>query len=98
MIRFFLLSRDAFPANSSISAHRYSMTAARYTGAPLPTRLAYCPDRNSDAVRPTGKVNPAFFDFPDPPALPFLPPALAPFLSLPPFGVGVDDMRNCYNT
>ena len=34
MIRVFLLSRAAFPANSRISAARYSSTAARYTGAP----------------------------------------------------------------
>ena len=34
MIRVFLLSRAAFPANSRISAARYSRTAARYTGAP----------------------------------------------------------------
>jgi hypothetical protein len=26
-------------------------------------------------------------DLPDPPVFPFFPPALAPFLSLPPFGV-----------
>ena len=38
MIRDFLLSRAAFPASSSTSAVRYSNTAARYTGAPLPTR------------------------------------------------------------
>lgn len=34
MIRVFLLSRAAFPANSRISAARYSRTAAKYTGAP----------------------------------------------------------------
>ena len=34
MIRVFLLSRAALPANSRISAARYSRTAARYTGAP----------------------------------------------------------------
>lgn len=43
MIRDFLLSRAAFPASSRTSAERYSSTAARYTGAPLPTRWAYCP-------------------------------------------------------
>lgn len=36
----FLLSLAAFPANSSTSAARYSITAARYTGAPAPTRSA----------------------------------------------------------
>ena len=38
MILVFLLSRAAFPANSRTSALRYSKTAARYTGAPAPTR------------------------------------------------------------
>ena len=42
MMRVFLLSRAAFPASSRISAARYSSTAARYTGAPAPIRLAYC--------------------------------------------------------
>jgi hypothetical protein len=41
--RVFLLSRLALPASSSTSAARYSSTAARYTGAPAPTRLAYLP-------------------------------------------------------
>ena len=36
----FLLSRAALPASSRISAARYSRTAARYTGAPAPTRSA----------------------------------------------------------
>lgn len=40
MIRVFLLSRAALPANSNTSAARYSRTAARYTGAPAPTRSA----------------------------------------------------------
>jgi hypothetical protein len=40
-IRLFLLSRAAFPASSKISAQRYSNTAARYTGAPAPIRVAY---------------------------------------------------------
>ncbi len=39
----FLLSLAAFPASSRISAARYSRTAARYTGAPAPMRLAYWP-------------------------------------------------------
>jgi len=38
-----LLSRLALPASSRTSAHRYSSTAARYTGAPAPTRVAYLP-------------------------------------------------------
>ncbi len=42
MMLVFLLSRAAFPASSRISAARYSSTAARYTGAPAPIRLAYC--------------------------------------------------------
>lgn len=33
----FLLSLAAFPANSNISAVKYSKTEARYTGAPAPT-------------------------------------------------------------
>ena len=33
----------ALPANSKISAHRYSNTAAKYTGAPAPIRVAYFP-------------------------------------------------------
>ena len=44
-IRDFLLSRAAFPASSRISAQRYSSTAARYTGAPAPIRVAYFPWR-----------------------------------------------------
>ncbi|PUZ71695.1 hypothetical protein GQ55_2G334300 [Panicum hallii var. hallii] len=43
MMRVFLLSLAAFPASSSTSAARYSRTAARYTGAPVPTRCAYRP-------------------------------------------------------
>jgi hypothetical protein len=58
----------------------------------LPTRLAYRPDLISEAVRPTGKVSPAFLDLPDPPVLPFLAPALAPFLSLPPLVAGLVDI------
>ncbi|KAE9544591.1 hypothetical protein AGLY_000133 [Aphis glycines] len=37
MIRDFLLSRAALPANSKTSAAKYSMTAAKYTGAPAHT-------------------------------------------------------------
>jgi hypothetical protein len=40
MIRVFLLSRAALPANSRISADKYSSTAPKYTGAPAPTRSA----------------------------------------------------------
>ena len=36
----FLLSRAAFPASSRTSAARYSITAAKYTGAPAPMRSA----------------------------------------------------------
>ena len=61
-MRNFLLSRQAFPANPSTSAHMYSMTAARYTAAPLPIRLAYLPFFNRRAMRPTGKVRPALLD------------------------------------
>ena len=37
IMRLFLLSLAAFPANSKISAAKYSITAAIYTGAPAPT-------------------------------------------------------------
>jgi hypothetical protein len=40
-MRVFLLSRAALPASSSTSAHRYSITAARYTAAP-PLRNKPC--------------------------------------------------------
>ena len=40
VILVFLLSLAAFPANSKISAVRYSITAARYTGLPAPIRWA----------------------------------------------------------
>jgi hypothetical protein len=43
IIRDFLLSRAALPANSKISAVKYSKIAAKYTGAPAPTREAYLP-------------------------------------------------------
>ena len=45
MIRLFLLSRAALPANSKISAHKYSNTAAMYTGAPAPILAATRPCR-----------------------------------------------------
>ncbi|CAN0464649.1 unnamed protein product [Ectocarpus sp. 8 AP-2014] len=41
MMRAFLLSRATLPAGSSTSAVKHSSTAARYTGAPAPTRDAY---------------------------------------------------------
>ncbi len=47
------------PANSRISAARYSNTAARYTGAPPPTRAAYRPLRKKRDRRPTGNWRPA---------------------------------------
>ena len=34
---YLLLSLAALPANSRTSAHKYSKTAATYTGAPAPT-------------------------------------------------------------
>ena len=40
IILVFLLSRAALPASSSISADKYSRTAAIYTGAPEPMRCA----------------------------------------------------------
>ena len=39
----FLLSLEAFPASSRTSAAKYSNTAAKYTGAPAPTRVANLP-------------------------------------------------------
>ncbi|KAK1328812.1 hypothetical protein QTO34_010981 [Cnephaeus nilssonii] len=47
-----LVVAAALPASSRISAVRYSSTAARYTGAPAPTRSARC-------TRPTGNCSPA---------------------------------------
>ena len=61
-IRLFLLSRAAFPASSKISAHKYSNTAARYTGAPAPIRVAYFPVRRYRPIRPTGNCKPALAD------------------------------------
>jgi len=86
MMRTFLLSRDAFPANSRISAAKYSKTAARYTGAPAPMREAYLPARSWLWMRPTGNCSPALddLDFPlffAPPDF-FPVPLLFPFLSL----------------
>uniref|UniRef100_A0A7C9CN91 Secreted protein n=1 Tax=Opuntia streptacantha TaxID=393608 RepID=A0A7C9CN91_OPUST len=76
-IRVFLLSLAAFPANSKTSAARYSRTAARYTGAPAPTRSAYFPAFRNRAMRPTGNCKPAlllrdvaFFAAPEPRVFP----------------------------
>ncbi len=38
------------------------MTAAMYTGAPAPTRVAYLPAFKYLATRPTGNCNPALAD------------------------------------
>ena len=54
-----MLSRAALPASSSTSAARYSSTAARYTGAPAPTREAYLPAFRKRAMRPMGNCRPA---------------------------------------
>ena len=54
-----LLSFAALPASSSTSAHKYSITAATYTGAPAPTLAAYLPYLMYLATLPTGKVIPA---------------------------------------
>merc|ERR1719300_825205 len=62
MILSFLLSLAALPASSNTSATKYSRTAARYTGAPAPIRLAYPPCLRYLAIRPTGNVKPAFAD------------------------------------
>merc|ERR1711883_38115 len=61
-MRLFLLSRAALPASSSTSAARYSRTAARYTGAPAPTRVAYLPCLRYRLIRPTGNWSPALAD------------------------------------
>lgn len=50
MIRVFLLSRAALPANSRISAARYSSTAARYTGAPDLLSEGYIDPYTANAV------------------------------------------------
>ena len=53
-ILVFLLSLAAFPANSKTSAAKYSKTAAKYTGAPAPTRSVYFPFFKNLAILPTG--------------------------------------------
>merc|ERR1719174_829085 len=62
MILLRLLSRAAFPASSRISAHKYSSTAAMYTGAPLPRRGARRCWRMYLPIRPTGNCRPARAD------------------------------------
>ena len=47
------------PASSSTSAVKYSRTAARKTGAPLPIRFAVPISFNFLSMRPTGNINPA---------------------------------------
>ena len=75
---YLLLSLAALPANSKTSAHKYSNTAATYTGAPAPTLAAYLPYLMYLATLPTGKVIPALADLecyslPTPRSLPPLP-------------------------
>ena len=79
----FLLSRAALPASSRISAVKYSRMAARYTGAPAPTRVAYLPFFKNLPILPTGNWSPAledlevaFFPAPLPPFPPFPDPAI----------------------
>merc|ERR1719174_1975666 len=79
MILLRLLSRAAFPASSRISAHKYSSTAAMYTGAPEPRRGARRWLRMYRPTRATGNCSPARVlldvDFPAPRAAPLpLPP------------------------
>lgn len=64
-------------SGAQTSAARYSRTAARYTGAPAPTRSAYLPALRNLAILPTGNWSPAlelldvaFFAAPAPIALP----------------------------
>ena len=45
--------------NRLTSAARYSRTAAKYTGAPAPTRVANLPALMRRAILPTGNCNPA---------------------------------------
>lgn len=82
VIRFTFKSFDAFPANSSTSAVRYSKIAALYTAAVAPTRpwlvvlffKCLC-------ILPTGNCRPALADrdtalaFAFPESFPALPPA-----------------------
>eukprot|EP01085_Mycamoeba_gemmipara_P002162 Mycagemm_TRINITY_DN10041_c0_g1::TRINITY_DN10041_c0_g1_i1::g.2162::m.2162 type:complete len:141 gc:universal TRINITY_DN10041_c0_g1_i1:82-504(+) len=58
MMRTLLLSREAFPESSSTSAHMYSRTAARYTGAPAAIRRFDFKARYW-RTRPTGNWRPA---------------------------------------
>ena len=61
-ILLFLLSLAAIPANSNISAVKYSKTAAIQTGAPAPTLSLYLPAFKRLAILPTGNYNPALVD------------------------------------
>ena len=47
---------------SKISATKYSRTAAKKTGAPIPTLSEYLPDLSILAILPTGKAKPALAD------------------------------------
>ena len=59
---YLLLSLAAFPANSRISAAKYSRTAAKYTGAPDPTLWEYLPVFKNLEILPTGNYKPALAD------------------------------------
>lgn len=63
MIRVFSLSRAALPADSSTLAARYSITAAKYTGAPAPTRRAQhsCLNAATDEYGQPGTLNHHFW-------------------------------------
>ena len=56
------LSLAALPANSKNSAAKYSNTAARQTGAPVPTLSVYLPYLKNLLILPTGNYNPALDD------------------------------------
>ena len=47
---------------SRISATKYSRTAAKKTGAPIPTLSEYLPVLSILAILPTGKAKPALAD------------------------------------
>ena len=61
-MRDFLFSRAAFPANSRISAHKYSSTPAINTGVFAFMRLVYLFWRRYRPIRPTGNWRPALLD------------------------------------
>ena len=62
IILVLLLSLAALPANSKTSAAKYSNTAARQTGAPVPTLSVYLPCLKNLLILPTGNYNPALDD------------------------------------